>query len=655
MPAATAAAASSADRSATALPEADRTPVDDAAIDRQLRSVFGLDALRPGQRGVIHRVLQCLPTLAVMPTGAGKSLCYQLPATLLPGRTVVVSPLLALMQDQHDALAERGIATVQVHGSLDAASLQAAEAAIADGSAKVVLCTPERLSNASFVDLLLRHPTSLLVVDEAHCVSQWGHDFRPAFLEIGPAWKRLGKPALLALTATAAGPVARDIRKQLGIATDGVVDTGTYRPNLDYRVETLAHEKDKLARVVALVKATPGAGLVYAATIRAAEAVRDALAAADESVALYHGKLPAAEREAVQDRFMQNATRVVVATNAFGLGIDKQDIRFVVHYQMPAGLDAYYQESGRAGRDGAPAECTLLFLRKDRAVQQFFLSGRYPSLQDLQAVYNALQTPAPEAAAGWSLAALQERLESPRSKVQVALGMLRNRRIVAARKKAGLVVQRTALDDRALDTLLDDYRAKREQDTETLEQMVFYAQTGRCRWQVLLDYFGHADEGGPHGQCGHCDSCRRMAALAGANAGVAPPVGDGAARPALAWTVAAEEPSNGTAKGAQSARGAKAGGIAVGDRVDVPAVPSAAALADAGPVQRFAVGTPVTVKRYGKGTVAAADDLSVTVLFADGSRRCFQPDFVKRQGRAKPVAPAASVVVPAPLLTAVAA
>jgi ATP-dependent DNA helicase RecQ len=350
-----------------------------------LRETFGLSRLRPDQAAVIERVLAGQSTLAVMPTGAGKSLCYQLPALLMEGRAVVVSPLIALMKDQCESLRALGIAAVQVNSAIDSDEERAAEQAVADGSAKIVMTTPERLADPEFLDMLLAHPVSLLAVDEAHCISHWGHDFRPAFLEIAHVLPRLGKPVVLALTATATDEIAEDICKQLAIPKEGVVNTSAYRPNLDLRVVAVATEEDKLAQVLKLVRVTRGSGIVYTATVKAAQAVHAALQEAGEPAGLYHGKLPAAERAAAQDAFMSGGCRVMVATNAFGLGIDKPDIRFVLHYQLPATLEAYYQEAGRAGRDGDKARCTLLFLRGDKAIQQFFMAGRYP----------ARKTPAP--------------------------------------------------------------------------------------------------------------------------------------------------------------------------------------------------------------------------------------------------------------------
>lgn len=458
-------------------------------IHKVLRDVFGMERLRPGQQQVIDSVLAGRDTLAIMPTGSGKSLCYQIPAALLKGSTVVVSPLISLMQDQVGKLDDIGLPADQLNSKVPAGAQRAALRGLRDKRERIVFCTPERLATPDFMSLLHKAEIGLVVVDEAHCISQWGHDFSPAYLDIGAALDALGRPPVLALTATATDEVVADIRTQLGAPAMRVVNTGIYRPNLRLAVRQVTNAGERAGEALRLVRHSAGSGIVYASTVKAAQEILAALEEAGESVALYHGKLHAAERRQNQELFMSGARRVMVATNAFGMGIDKPDIRFVLHLQVPASLEAYYQEAGRAGRDGAAAACTLLYFDADKRVQQFFLARNYPDAALLRAAYQS-------AAAG----------ERPRDKRgQVALKLLREGGWLRQDRKLQYRLAGAAPRAIDLERLAQAYREKQEHDREALAQMVSYAQSGYCRWQLLLDYFGDDSAGIAH--CGHCDNC----------------------------------------------------------------------------------------------------------------------------------------------------
>ncbi|MDQ3362095.1 MAG: ATP-dependent DNA helicase [Actinomycetota bacterium] len=330
-----------------------------------LKEIFGFDSFRPGQEAVIRAVLEGRDTLAVMPTGGGKSLCYQIPALMQQSLTVIVSPLISLMKDQVDSLLQSSVAdAAALHSGLSPEKRWEVERKVRTGEIRMLYVAPERLRSLEFVLSLRRAGVGLFVVDEAHCISEWGHDFRPDYLFLPRAVKDLGSPPVLALTATATPRVRQDIRRSLGMRDPHVEVTSFNRPNLTYRVVP-AEKKEKLARILDVIRSSPPPGIVYATTRKECDELAAELRSSGIDAAAYHAGMGAARRTEVQERFMTDEVGVVVATIAFGMGVDKPNVRFVIHAAVPGSLPAYIQESGRAGRDGAAAECVVLYRGAD--------------------------------------------------------------------------------------------------------------------------------------------------------------------------------------------------------------------------------------------------------------------------------------------------
>jgi ATP-dependent DNA helicase RecQ len=481
------------------------------AVER-MRATFRIPAFRRGQEQVVRAILGGRDVLAVMPTGSGKSLTYQLTSQVLPGATLVVSPLLALIRDQTEKLRALGVPVERIDSSLSAKEREAALQRLAEGRTKLALVTPESAVSASFRNALAGAPISLFAVDEAHCVSQWGHDFRPAYLGLREVAESLGRPRLLALTATATPRVREDILGQLAMREPEQVVLSFDRPNLQFQVVTCGSEEDKLRILFRkLLRRLPRPGIVYCATVRAVEDLAFLTKKLRIPAEYYHGRLAKAERDAKQAAFMKPGRRVVmIATNAFGLGVDKPDIRFVLHFHVPGSLEAYVQEAGRAGRDGKPSRCILLWSPDDVAIQEYFQEGNYPTGKQVRQVAEALRAwTDTERAVGIRALATSSNVGEKRTRV--VLDFLEENGW-ARQEDDGKWVATGTVPEGMLSLAVKWFDLKRIEDKRRLDALVAYAEaSGVCRVRLMLDYFG---EPGPE-RCGRCDNCRAAAEARG--------------------------------------------------------------------------------------------------------------------------------------------
>lgn len=465
---------------------------------------LGIRRLRPEQRDVVQAVLAGRDALVVLPTGFGKSACYQLPALLAARPVVVVSPLLALLEDQARQLERRGISSIRLDSSVRGTARRRALERLRGGGSLLVLTTPETLATAEVGDELRRVGVALAAVDEAHCASEWGHDFRPAYHRLGVVLAGLGAPPTLALTATATRAVRDDIVRLLALRQPLEVVRSPHRDNLALSVLHCGG-KERLRALTRLALRLRRPGIVYSATTRDVDAIHAALSALGVAVHKYHGKLGASERQREQEQFMRAGKRaLMIATSAFGLGIDKPDIRFVVHYHAPAALERYVQEAGRAGRDGRRAECVLLFDAADRAIHESLQEGSRIAPGELRQAARALAAWHAEGRVA-TLGALAASAGLPKRSAHAIVAVLERTGTVRL-SPSGLVevlVGGAAVLGQARE-LAVRYQRLRERDAERLDAMAEYARTAGCRAQFIRGYFD-VPLGRP---CGICDVCR---------------------------------------------------------------------------------------------------------------------------------------------------
>ena len=474
-------------------------------LERALRQHFGFEKFRHRQREVIENILAHKHTLAVLPTGLGKSLCYQLTAQMLPGMTLVISPLIALMQDQVDALIERGFENATfLSSTLSPAAIGARYTEIERGRYKLIYVAPERCDSTRFQQLVRQAAIDLVVIDEAHCISQWGHDFRPHYRTLLNRLPELKRATFLALTATATPEVQDDITAALALPHLERVIADFNRPNLRFEVVRADQREEKEVRLIELLSADDGPAIVYASTRKEAAQTHQLLQERGFSVCLYHAGLEPEPRAQAQREFQQGRCRIIVATVAFGMGIDKANVRRVIHFNLPGSIENYYQEAGRAGRDGEPATCTLFYTQSDVRIQRFLIDNAYPDAKILAHIHELLREAAPLPVAAGDLATASE---LPEITVNAALQLLAEQQRVQVTAEGKYLAEQA--ESRQLNVDFRPLMARRQRADLRLKKMIEYGAGAVCRRKQILNYFGQSFTP----PCEGCDVC--SAATAG--------------------------------------------------------------------------------------------------------------------------------------------
>ncbi|MFH1998596.1 MAG: RecQ family ATP-dependent DNA helicase [Planctomycetota bacterium] len=472
--------------------------------DEILRKYFGYTLFRGKQEAIIRCALEGRHALVLMPTGMGKSICFQIPALIMPGLAVVISPLIALMKDQVDGLRKKKIHATFINSSLSRADREQRLSRLADGEYDILYVTPERFRKPAFVKLITRRKVSLLAVDEAHCISEWGHDFRPDYTRLKEFRSLLGNPVTMALTATATPAVQQDILLQLGLPPEevSIFNEGIERPNLQLKVESVSGDDEKLACILEQTKRLPGNMIVYFSLIKTLELFSDRLTALKIDHLRYHGKLDASQRRSVQNRFMAGDNGLILATNAFGMGVDKANIRCVIHAETPGSMESYYQEIGRAGRDEVISECILLYDEHDLLIQMDFIEWNNPGLDFLRRLHQLLEEE-PEPANSFGLDWIKEHMVYKNRfdfRLETALSLFDRYGVTEGEiDRFNLEVVAPLPPQLSAERIAEKILA----DRRKLHAVVLYIKETGCRKAYIHDYFGV-----PHEErCHACDLC----------------------------------------------------------------------------------------------------------------------------------------------------